>query len=535
MRKNTFLRKNEGPTPSKKGGLNIKKNRFQYLDYPPPYGRNVDPAPYKDPIPSTDLDYVFALENSTSPPDFLYQQGPDSKLWVFDYNSNPAVPPSFSWTPPASDVPEFKNANEILVNGNDIFIFYYFRNPNAAAGSFLERPWDHSNPSRLVKFSDVVIDFPGSSITYSSAEVVELTKGVGIHGITKNSTHIYASQRSYPVGGSYTEDTGIFKIPLSGALTFERFIPSDGGFTEEGVFEDWYGAPFEQPEALQPSPFTEYFGVDYRGADEIHVHGDYLYLDIGVHLITSSGKEFFSSGNHGWSVWRKAIGRLPLSDLTAPVEVVYVGDGRGMTGDFQNSQFIARGNYLYAHMGLRIFGSVFAEIDLRDPSKIRSQDQESTNRGVFFDRSAENPLRVGDVITDPHGLAFWGDKLVFTTSSNSLSPVLGIVDINEKVAVEAYLDIMWPIIDLGLTRLPPFDYDRTDIQDFKTSVSVTDDIAVVGDYAYVGLEYRGSSYSTGYTMAVLSVDLNNPTPSGVSICSTMTNGCYSVYHPNQII
>ena len=89
--------------------------------------------------------YMFVAESSGG----IDAADPVSKIWVYDVSTPSASPSYFAWTVDASDVPDFNNANEIMINGNDIYIVYHW--------TFFEA--NDNNPSRLVKFTNLSIDF----------------------------------------------------------------------------------------------------------------------------------------------------------------------------------------------------------------------------------------------------------------------------------------------------------------------------------------------------------------------------------------
>lgn len=450
-----------------------------WFTYPSPFGVNVDPNPVDESPQSTSFgSYVFALESSGGT-DAL---DPDSKLWVFDVSSSASNPPKFSWSPPSSDVPDFKNANEIIINEDDIFIVYYWRNPTTSDGD-----WDYTNPSRIVKFSGVSIDFAGSNITYSSAEVVEITNGVAIHGVTKDSTHIYMSQRGTAFGAG-SSDLAIFRAPLSGTLSVDRFEVIDGGPKPDGTQYEWYGS-------LRTGGYDDYEGTDFLGSDDIKSHGDYLYLNCDVHVVRGE-KTLFLDESQGWTYWRSAVGRIPKSNLSAPIEVVFVHDNGGLAGGMETNGNVltTKGNYLFSAQGSRANRGLLAKIDLTDPTQYKSIDR---------------PGRGG-----PHSIEVWGDNLVITNqySNSQQYPYISVVrqsDLSEIafLSLENYL---------GLTG--------------AYSGAVTDDVAIYGDYAYLALEFNGAA-----TPTILSVDLNNVTESGVTTLQNLTNDPFSATHSGMII
>lgn len=433
-----------------------------WFTYESPFGVNADPNASDEAVQSDSFrDYVFALESSGG----QSASDPDSKLWVFDIRADVDNPPGFSWTPPSSDVPDFKNLNEIIINEDDIFLVYYWRNPSKDS----DGTYDDSNPSRMVKFSGVSIDFAGSNITYSSAEVVEITRGVAVHGITKDSTHIYMSQRGM-VFGAGSNDLAIFRAPLSGPLTVDRFEVIDGGPKPDGTQYEWYGT-------LRTGGYDDYEGTDFVGSDDIKSHGDYIYVNCDAHLVNGD-KDLFLD-DKGYNYWRSGVGRIPKSNLSAPIEIVFIHDQGGITGGLEtyNNVLTTKGDYLFSAQGSRTSRGMLAKVDLTNPTQYKSIDR---------------PGRGG-----PHSIEVWGDKLVITNmSSNSQQyPYISIVrqsDLSE-VAFLSFQNY------LGLTS--------------PQQTAVTDDIAIAGDYAYLAMEIGGTN-TTSPTF--LSVDLNNLTDSGVT-------------------
>lgn len=100
-----------------------------------------------------------------------------SKILVYSVRDRNIL---FSYTPPLDD---FKNANEILVVGTDLYIVYYW---NSA---------DNTQKSKLVKFTNYKIDLINNTIIYDNIDTVDI--GINaIHGTAVDSKYIYFSSRN---------------------------------------------------------------------------------------------------------------------------------------------------------------------------------------------------------------------------------------------------------------------------------------------------------------------------------------------------
>jgi hypothetical protein len=119
----------------------------------------------------------------------------------------------FSHTPSTLDIPNFINANEILIEGNTIWVFYNFT-------------FDNSSPAKVVRLENVYVDKADYSVHYKVGEIQELTIGgttaYSVHGTTLDATHIYGTSRTTP--------TSVSKIPKydMAALKIHTYPSSQG-------------------------------------------------------------------------------------------------------------------------------------------------------------------------------------------------------------------------------------------------------------------------------------------------------------------
>ena len=220
-----------------------------------------------DSPPQSDLsNYVFAVESSgfvgetkASWSSFLSNNPDASKIWVYDVNSDPYNPPQFSWSPSSSDVPDFVQANEIIINGNDIFVVYHWTNlPRTENGV---SDWIADN--KIVKFTGCTIDFATSSINYTSFEVVTCTGQGSIHGTTRDNDYIWLTSRISGSGAAVVIETPLGRINTSGALNYTQFEIIDAN-------PEWVGS-----DAATPSDMDV---PDIWGGEWILSWGDYLYM-----------------------------------------------------------------------------------------------------------------------------------------------------------------------------------------------------------------------------------------------------------------
>ena len=101
-----------------------------------------------------------------------------SKLHIMDGLTGKEL---FSWDP--TEIPDFKNANEIKIIDNDIFIVYYWNNfePNVT--------------SRIACIRNVSFDLENKEVYYEDIEYIDTNIRM-IHGMYADNTHIWLSSRS---------------------------------------------------------------------------------------------------------------------------------------------------------------------------------------------------------------------------------------------------------------------------------------------------------------------------------------------------
>jgi|GEM_PF-4314842 len=168
--------------------------------------------------------YVLSIESSqvsrtNSIPDDLTSNTVDSsKILVYSVFDKKIL---FSYTPPISD---FKNANEILLIDNDLYVVYYWNSV------------DLSQKSRLIKFQNLRVDLLNYTLDYDDLEIVDI--GVNtIHGSIYDETNIYFTSR---------RETKICKLQISAPLAdLEVFDLGSSGFSASAdslaVYGDnWY-------------------------------------------------------------------------------------------------------------------------------------------------------------------------------------------------------------------------------------------------------------------------------------------------------
>lgn len=194
-------------------------------------------------FPSSTLsDYIFTAECS-GPTNILSSGYTDkSKIHVTNVSDvNNIV--HFSWTPSSSDVPDFYNANEMLIWGNDIYVVYKWSNiyhGYYSPGSFefqgkewtgYENVYDSNGEhlfypgykyghNKIVKFVNCTIDESAEEINYDSFELLDLPFVGALHGNTVSDDFWILQERAAARTGA---PSVIVKVPLSGSMSnFER-------------------------------------------------------------------------------------------------------------------------------------------------------------------------------------------------------------------------------------------------------------------------------------------------------------------------
>jgi len=196
-------------------------------------------------------DYVFSIERSTGVQYGNNVGQPVSNIHVSNF-SNPSSISSFSWTPPSSDVPDFINANEMLIWGDDIYVIYKwqtgsnqrFLGPEYADGnSFItwdsngdfmdpdgEVEWNtnrYFSVNRVVKFSGCSIDEANQQINYNSVEYTIIDFAVVLHGNAVTDGYWVLT----PMNNNLYKTTFMVKIPLSGSVSNYELELFDDGMT----------------------------------------------------------------------------------------------------------------------------------------------------------------------------------------------------------------------------------------------------------------------------------------------------------------
>lgn len=442
-----------------------------------------DTNPTNQTPPSSNFnDFMFVVQSSyNGTGNGLDPSDPDSKILVYDIASNAANPSFFSFTPPTSDIPDFKNANEILINGDDIFVTYRWQNPKS----------NRLNPSKLAKFTNVSIDFSTSSFTYDSVETVELFAR-GCHSITRDGSHAYFSYRPRESGSSdYTFESSISKVPLTGTLSVTHHSPLDGGLTTNGTSQEWYGN-------LHDGTFDLFNGTDYLGADDIVCHGDYLYFPI--YAMSTTPNTLYTDSTR---TFINGIGRVPTSNVSGQVEVLYLFDPSSFSpvspiNMTPHTQVVAKDSYLYVFSSKASGSLILVKIDLEDPRNITESMISSTISGSS--NGASDSGRA-------HAMELYGDKIIVTTSLGSFIGVYNQSDLSE----------------VGHVHVAETDSDLV-------GVGATDDLAVIGNYAYVAFESDDPSKNKIY-----SLDLTNISSSGLTLIDTMSTQVYSLTHSQMIV
>ena len=434
-----------------------------------------DPNPTDQVVPDSDAgDYVFVLESSGG----LDASDPDSKIHVYDVASNSSAPTFFSWSPPLSDVPDFKEANEIMINGNDMFIAYRFQNPDQS----------NADPSKLVKFNNFSVDFSGSAITYDSVEIADLgTKGC--HALTRDDTYGYANYRSNIFVSDYSFEPPLTKFNLSGPLTVENGTPVDGGLTVNSTPQEWYGN-------LYDGTFNYFDGPDQLGANDLVCQGDYLYYP--TYAMALNPNQIFSDSTRQYVV---SICRSPVSNLLAPPKVLYCLDPSTTGPPGQNLNFtmmVCNGDYMYGFCSRSASRISLFSVNLTDPrinslNVIGSTVASSTNSG---DNSGE-----------AHNIELFGDKLIVTCQNSSFVGVYYQSDLSE----------------VGHVFVGELDSS-------VIGVGITDDLAVYGNYAYLPFEDFSGIENKFY-----SLDLTNISTSGLTLVDTYTNAPYGATNSSMVV
>ena len=435
-----------------------------------------DADPTDQVVPASNAgDYVFVVESSGG----LGASDPDSKIHVYDVASNSSAPTGFSWSPPLSDVPDFKEANEIMINGNDMFIAYRWQNPDQS----------NTDPSKLVKFNNFSVDFSGSTITYDSVEIADLaTKGC--HALTRDDTYGYANYRGSVLDwGSF--EPPLTKFNLSGPLTVANGTPVDGGLTVNSTPQEWYGN-------LYDGTFDYFDGQDQLGSNDLVCQGDYLYYP--TYAMALNPNQIFSDSTVKAVL---SICRSPVSNLLAPPEVLYCLDPSktGLPGSSLSfTTMVCNGDYLYgffARVTSRI--SLFS-VNLTDPrinslNVIGSTVMSSTNSG--------------DNVGKAHNIELFGDKLIVTCQDSSFVGVYYQSDLSE----------------VGHVFVGELDSSLI-------GIGMTDDLAVYGNYAY--LPFEGYA-APGTANKLYSLDLTNISTSGLTLVDTYTNLPFGATNSSMVV
>lgn len=435
-----------------------------------------DADPTDQVVPASNAgDYVFVLESSGG----LSASDPDSKIHVYDVASNSINPSGFSWSPPLSDVPDFKQANEIMINGNDMFIAYRFQNPDQST----------ADPSKLVKFNNFAVDFSGSTITYDSVEIADLGSK-GCHALTRDDTYGYANYRGKSVTSDYFFEPPLTKFNLSGTLTVENGTPVDGGLTVNSTPQEWFGN-------LYDGTFDYFDGPDQFGANDLVCQGDYLYYP--AYAMATSPNQLFSDSTRQFVA---GIFRSPVSNLLAPPELLYCLDPTTTntpSGQIQYTLMVCNGDYLYGFYN-RIARSISVfSVNLTDP-RINSLN--------IIGSTVQSSTNSGDNNGQAHNIELFGDKLIVTLLGSSFVGVYNQSDLSE----------------VGHVFVGELDSSLI-------GIGITDDLAVYGNYAYLPFE----DFSTGLVNSLYSLDLTNISTSGLTLVDTYTNAPFGATNSSMVV
>jgi|TARA_Y100000033_G_C2757775_1_gene117521 hypothetical protein len=464
-------------------GNSFKKSNFDNREFFPSIHYGIfdfvrDESPSNVPlVDSPNLkNYMFVAESSGG----TAAEDPVSKIWVYDVSTPSANPSSFVWTVDSSDVPDFKNANEIMINGNDIFIVYHWR-PST-------QPINDSNPSRLVKFTNVSIDFSGESVSYDSAEDIELTGLASVHHISKDSTYGYVTCRRDLTASPFDFETKIGRFSLSEALSCTAISIVDGGKLADGTTDfEWYGDLYDG------GAFQQFNGIDYYGGDDASVHGNYMYLPVTA-VTVDNGVISKNNPNRNEA---DGIGRVDLSDIENTLELVFAID-TGYLGHSASTNFYvpymyfkSKDSFLYVYTSRVSSNHVLVKIDLSNPAKKTYKSLKSVMDKAPGGRNGY-----------AHCLRIWKDKIVVTNAGHGFVGVFNQSDLSEVGHV--FMENLEPSL-LG--------------------VSITDDIAVIGDYVYLPLE--------GGVKKLYSLNLNEINDPTLTEIQEVTNDLYAaVYYDN---
>ena len=181
-------------------------------------------------VTDTSLDkYVFSLDPNNLDPSVTGSSAPNSSIVVTDVNTAD----SFIFTPDDFDFP---NANEIIIEGNTMWIGYNF--------VFNVANEELDNAYKLVRLENVKVNFNSNSISYDIAENILVKSGSEQlrqgHGYDKGDGYLYIGSRGTDGAGNYNRGMRIAKINEFDFSDIEVFhYPADSN-TASADFLSYY-------------------------------------------------------------------------------------------------------------------------------------------------------------------------------------------------------------------------------------------------------------------------------------------------------
>jgi hypothetical protein len=434
--------------------------------------------------PSNATGYIFVTEtsvyNTTS--SGATENDPLSKIWVYDANTTPELPPSFSFTP--TEVTDFRNANEIVVVGNNMYVVYNWSFPDNDG----PEPSQYNKILRLNNFS---VDFIGETITYDSYETVTIDNVGSIHGITRDANNIYLNNRIKTLGG-YSTEMKFITIPLNGSLTYDVANIADGGLSSGGNLIEAWGGDYT-------GDFT-FDGIDIASSNDITNLGNYIYSHGFVFTRISGPNTLFPDSTRDLLY---SIIRFSKDDIVNTAEVFYLTDPSTNIYSHTIANYdvtIARGGYVYNYWSRASAGHMIEKINIADPSDYIQNYIYDT---VIASGSADKG--------SAHCIEFWGeDKLVVTNSYGSFVGVYNTSDLSEVGHI----------------------FIATHVDDIPAGTGVSDDLAVYNDYAYLPFEFSNNGPVGSILIAL---NLNDISPTGIHQLTTFDKPVYSTHTVTQII
>lgn len=332
--------------------------------------------------------YLFSVQASVVSSNLNYSLDdpatPRSKIHIIDGRTGDQL-----FTHDPIEIPEFKNANEILVIDNDIFIGYYWSWAQA------------SETYRVAWLRNVRVNENESKLEYDEVEYKDTGVRL-IHGMNADDEHIWLSSR---------QSRTLIQVPIKGDLSTMKL---------------WNNTSI---------PTT-------AGLEEIIPHGEYVY---SVYRRVVSGQ------------WRGTVFRIKKSDPEATAEIV-------LSFESLNRQsaigFIyIHNNYLYAPL-----------------HNFALESENELYRVNLFDLNDVENISISlPAAADLHAGVYINGSLWITTGRN---PYLVKIDVLTFTVTE--------IVTLTEAQVP--DPVVNGFYGSPETGYITDDIAALGDYLYLGAE-----------------------------------------------